>query len=108
MILREKGIDRSSVQGYDRGTDPHGNGDPRERGDSRHGLGYISCIADLDLDFIPLMEEEYDLLVTKEFSETPGFGLIMELLTSTEFASRLGEMGGYNTKESGKIKYVNR
>jgi putative molybdopterin biosynthesis protein len=53
------------------------------------------------------MEEEYDLLVTKEFSEDPRFSLLMELLASPEFASRLSRLGGYTTKDSGKIKYVN-
>jgi molybdate-binding protein len=52
------------------------------------------------------MEEEYDLLVTKEFSEDPKFALLMELLNSSQFSSRLDELGGYNTKDTGKIKYV--
>ena len=109
MILREKGIDRSSVQGYDREESTHtATAILVKEGIADMGLAIYPVSRIFDLDFIPLMEEEYDLLVTKEFSETPGFGLIMELLTSTEFASRLGEMGGYNTKESGKIKYVNR
>ena len=69
------------------------------------GLAIHAVSRSFSLDFIPLAEEEYDLLVTKEFSEDPRFALLMELLASAEFASRLSGLGGYSTKESGKIKY---
>jgi hypothetical protein len=32
----------------------------------------------------------------------------MELITSDEFKKRLGGMGGYDTKDTGKIKYINK
>ena len=56
---------------------------------------------------MPLVEEEYDLLVTEEFTRDPRFDLLMGLLGSAEFATRLDGLGGYNTKDSGKVKYVN-
>jgi putative molybdopterin biosynthesis protein len=109
MLLEEKGIDRLSILGYDREESTHtATAILVKEGIADMGLAIYPVSRIFDLDFIPLMEEEYDLLVTKEFSETAGFALIMELLTSTEFATRLEEMGGYNTKESGKIKYVDR
>jgi putative molybdopterin biosynthesis protein len=108
MMLREKGIDRSSILGYDREESTHAaTAILVKEGIADTGLAIYPVSRIFGLDFIPLMEEEYDLLVTKEFSDKPEFALIMGLLTSAEFASRLDELGGYNTKESGKIKYVN-
>jgi putative molybdopterin biosynthesis protein len=57
------------------------------------------------LDFIPLAEEDYDLLVTKEFSETAKFQTLLNLIRSDEFKKRLHEVGGYNTEYTGKIRY---
>ena len=70
------------------------------------GLAIHAVSRIFSLDFIPLMEEDYDLVVTKDFSEDPRFHLLMELLASAEFASRRNELGGYITKDSGKIKYA--
>jgi hypothetical protein len=33
------------------------------------------------------------------------FAILMDIVTSGEFLSRLNDMGGYNTKETGKVKY---
>jgi putative molybdopterin biosynthesis protein len=58
------------------------------------------------LDFIPLAEEDYDLIVTEDFAGDERFRILMDTLGSREFRGRLEDMGGYNTVESGKVKYV--
>jgi putative molybdopterin biosynthesis protein len=60
------------------------------------------------LDFIPLAQEDYELLVTKEFSEDNRFKMLMELIASDEFKKRLEDMGGYDTKDTGTIRYINK
>jgi putative molybdopterin biosynthesis protein len=107
MMLKERGIDRACIQGYDREESTHAaTAVLVKEGIADTGLAIYPVSRIFSLDFIPLMEEEYDLLVTKAFSEDPKFALLVELLTSAEFATRLEELGGYNTKDSGKIKYV--
>jgi putative molybdopterin biosynthesis protein len=107
MMLKEQGIDRTAIQGYDREESTHAaTAILVKEGIADVGLAIYPVSRIFGLDFIPLMEEEYDLLVSKEFSEDPRFALLMELLASPQFASRLDELGGYNTKDSGKIKYV--
>ena len=54
------------------------------------------------------MEDDYDLLVAGEFLEDERFIHLLDLIRSAEFKARLVEMGGYNTKETGTIKYVNK
>jgi putative molybdopterin biosynthesis protein len=107
MMLKEHAIDRHSILGYDREESTHAaTAILVKEGIADVGLAIYPVSHIFSLDFIPLMEEEYDLLVTREFSENSQFALLMELLASSQFASRLDELGGYNTKDSGKIKYV--
>jgi putative molybdopterin biosynthesis protein len=109
MMLKESGVDRHSIQGYDREESTHAaTAVLVKEGIADVGLAIYPVSRIFALDFIPLMEEEYDVLVTKEFSADPRWQLFMELLASPEFASRLDDLGGYNTKDSGKIKYVSR
>jgi putative molybdopterin biosynthesis protein len=108
MMLKEKGIDQHSIQGYDREESTHAaTAILVKEGVADAGLAIYAVSPIFDLDFIPVAEEEYDLLVTEEFTTDPKFRILMELLTSAEFASRLSELGGYNTKDSGKVTYVN-
>jgi putative molybdopterin biosynthesis protein len=107
MMLKEHGIDRWSIQGYDREESTHvATAIIVKEGIADVGLAIHPLAPIFSLDFVPLMEEEYDMVVTKEFSEDPKFTLLMELLSSPEFAARLDKLGGYNTKDTGKIKYV--
>ncbi len=109
MMLKERGIDPRLIRGYDREESTHTAAAILvKEGIADTSLAIHAVSHSFSLDFIPLMEEEYDLLVTREFSEDPKFSLLMELIASPEFASRLGGLGGYTTKDSGKVKYVNR
>jgi putative molybdopterin biosynthesis protein len=108
MMLKERGIDYRSIQGYEREESTHAaTAILVKEGIADTGLAIYPVSRIFSLDFVPLQEEEYDLLVTEEFTRDPRFDLLMGLLTSAEFASRLDELGGYNTSGSGKIKYVN-
>lgn len=107
MLLNEHGIDRRSIHGYEREEATHAaTAILVKEGIADAGLAIYPVSRVFSLDFIPIREEEYDLFVAEEFTGDPRFTLLMELLTSPEFAARLEEFGGYNTKESGTIKYV--
>jgi len=107
MMLKEGGIDPRSIQGYDREEATHTAAAILVKegiADTSLAIHGVSRI--FQLDFIPLVEEEYDLVVDREFSLDPRFALLVELLASPEFASRLEGLGGYSTEQSGKIKYA--
>ena len=107
-MLAEQGIDRSSILGYDRGEFTHtAVGVLVKDGIADVGLAIYPIARLFGLDFIPLVEEEYDLLVAREFTEETKFSMLMEAITSAELARRLQEFGGYNTDQTGKTKYVN-
>jgi putative molybdopterin biosynthesis protein len=107
-MLAEQGIDRASIRGYDREEFTHAAvGVLVKDGITDVGLAIYPIARLFGLDFLPLVEEEYDLLVAREFTEESKFSVVMEAITSSEFARRLQEFGGYNTDQTGKTKYVN-
>lgn len=57
----------------------------------------------LGLDFIPLTQERFDILIPKERFFSPGMQTLLEIVGSREFRTRVEAMGGYDTSESGRI-----
>ena len=105
-LLKEKGIKRGAIRGYDREESTHtAVGVLVKEGIADAGIGIYAVSKLFSLDCIPIMEEDYDLLVAGEFMRDVRFARLMELIRSAEFRKRLDEIGGYNTKETGKIKY---
>jgi putative molybdopterin biosynthesis protein len=67
------------------------------------GLGVLSAARALELDFIPVTSERYDLIVPEVFFESPSIQRVLEVIRSKEFARRVGELGGYGTGQTGQV-----
>jgi putative molybdopterin biosynthesis protein len=107
-MLDERGLDKDSVRGYEREESTHAAvGVLIREGIADVGLAIYPIARLFGVDFIPLVEEEYDLLVTKEFSGDTRFAVLMDAITSAEFKERLRGFGGYTTDQTGATKYVN-
>ena len=105
-LLKDGGIEKHQINGYDKEESTHtAVGILVREGIADTGIAIYSIAKVFSLDFIPLAEEDYDLLVNKEFVGDRRFKLLMDLINSDEFKQRLEQLGGYNTKETGKIKY---
>ncbi len=59
------------------------------------GLGIYSAAATMGLDFIPLEEEEFDLLIPEEHVALPAMHALLETTASERFRSRVLALGGY-------------
>lgn len=55
------------------------------------------------IDFIPLQNERYDLVIKKEDMSKPPFQALIEIIRSEEFKIELEGIGGYDLSETGKI-----
>lgn len=55
------------------------------------------------IDFIPLQNERYDLVIKKEDMSKPPFQALMEIIRSEEFKFELEGIGGYDLTETGNI-----
>ncbi len=67
------------------------------------GLGIYAAAKALDLDFIPVVTEQYDLVVPTEYYETEALQILLEIINSPAFKKRVEALGGYGTKRTGQI-----
>jgi putative molybdopterin biosynthesis protein len=107
VLLRERGVDPRAIRGYEREEATHtAVGILVREGIADCGLAIYPIARIFGLDFVPVTEEDYDMVVTKEFTQDPRFELLMELIRGREFAERLNHLGGYTTKDTGTVKYA--
>ncbi len=66
------------------------------------GLGVLAAARALELDFVPVGEERYDLVVPVDLLEDPRVAPVLELLRSAEFREALRGLGGYDDRETGR------
>jgi putative molybdopterin biosynthesis protein len=76
------------------------------RGEGDFGVGNeIASLSVKGIEFIPLQEERYELIIKKEDFEKLQFQVIMQIINSSDFQSELSGIGGYNISEIGNIIY---
>jgi molybdate-binding protein/DNA-binding XRE family transcriptional regulator len=69
------------------------------------GLGIRSAANLLGLDFIPLQRERYDLVIpTPYLTAHPGLSILLDTIVSYSFRAEIEALGGYDTRETGKIQ----
>ncbi len=70
------------------------------------GLGIAAAAQALGLDFIPLFTERYDLVVPKEFFESPLLAPLWEVLQDPAFRRDVASLPGYDVSEMGTVREV--
>ncbi|MCS7233823.1 MAG: molybdopterin biosynthesis protein [Synergistetes bacterium] len=95
-LLKKEGISSSSIKGYDDEEFTHlGVAIRVASGNADVGIGIYSAAKILGLDFIPLFEEEYDLITLKEHLVLPQVRILLDILDSPSFKNRVLSLGGY-------------
>lgn len=106
--LTKAGIDGETIEGYDREIPKHldvGLEILSGRVDAAPSIRSIAQL--LDLDFIPLRWERFDLLVTKERFFDEGVQLFFGMFHETAFLDAAASMEGYDISASGKMVFPN-
>jgi molybdate-binding protein len=68
------------------------------------GIGVQAAASICGLDFIPLQRERYDLVIPKAHYETlQGLRTLLDTIVSQPFRDELEALGGYDTREAGKV-----
>jgi molybdate-binding protein len=57
----------------------------------------------LGLDFLPLQEERYDLVIPLEFLNAPAVQAVLDIAVSRPFQEELEALGGYNSSRAGTV-----
>ncbi|HCX65399.1 MAG TPA: molybdopterin biosynthesis protein [Eubacteriaceae bacterium] len=108
-LMKEKGIKKEEVYGYDREEFTHMSVAVQiASGSADVGLGIYSAAKIYDLEFIPVWEEEYDFITDQAFLTDPKVEKFLELIQSKEFAEELEAMGGYRLEDIGKVMEISR
>ncbi len=103
--LREMGIPAESIRGYEREEYTHLAVAAAVQGSRADvGLGILPAAKAMGLEFVPLFEEEYDLLIPTEFYDGDLLRPMLNMIRSAEFQREVEELGGYNTSQMGMVK----
>lgn len=106
-LLTQKGIAAESISGYEREMTTHmAVAAAVDSGSADAGLGVLSAAKAMNLDFIPVGDEEYDFAVPVSYLKQPMIELFIKLLKSEEFAKELELLGGYSLEAAGEIIYI--
>jgi len=106
-LCRTCGVDTTKIYGYQREEYTHTSVAALIAADSADaGLGIFSASKLYDLDFIPVCEEEYDLLIPDHAWDLPMTQRLMEILKSDGFRQRLEALGGYFIDAPGTVRQI--
>lgn len=67
------------------------------------GLGIAAAAKALELDFIPLFQERYDLVIPKEYAESDLLAPLFSVLENKEFRAAVSSLPGYDVSVMGKL-----
>lgn len=67
------------------------------------GLGIAAAAQALDLDFIPLFQERYDLVIPKEHADSHLLAPLFGLLADRGFRGAVSQLAGYDVSVMGKV-----
>lgn len=103
-LMREKGIDGRDINGFADEEDTHiGVAQKIFFGEADVGLGIEYVTHLLGLDFIPLKEERFDLVVPEELWSTVTIRKFVSYLDPVRVKGLSRNLPGYNLKDTGKI-----
>lgn len=104
--LRKLGIEPVQVRGYAREESTHlAVAAAVAQGAADCGMGIQAAAQALNLDFIPVIEERFDLVIPVEYFESALLAPLLALLRRRDpaFRQRVIALGGYNTQPMGRV-----
>jgi putative molybdopterin biosynthesis protein len=99
--LRKLKIPTEKINGYDRVVTTHSDAaSVIQSGRADAALGLQAAAYQNNLDFIPLFEERYDLVLPQENEKT--LSPLLDYLQTASFRTELNTLTGYNSAHSGE------
>jgi putative molybdopterin biosynthesis protein len=102
--LEKAGIKSDSIQGYNQEEYTHlGVAAAIASGRADCGLAIAAAAQALDLEFIPLFQERYDLVIPLEHAESSLLAPLFDVLADSDFRKDISRLPGYDTSIMGNI-----
>jgi putative molybdopterin biosynthesis protein len=103
--LKLLGIACKSINGYETQVQSHfAVASAVGRGEADVGIGIEKIAKQIDgVDFVPLQQEKYDLVIKKEDLDKPEMIAMLNIIRSDEFKKEFKNIGGYDIREMGEV-----
>ena len=103
-MLKQRSLQPQQLRGYEREEYTHlAVAAAVAGGRADVGLGVLSAARAMGMDFVPLLTEQYDLVIPSEFYEGELLAPLLELVRSEEFRLQVEDLGGYDTSSMGEV-----
>jgi putative molybdopterin biosynthesis protein len=97
-------ISKESIAGYNQDEYTHlGVASAVASGRADCGLGVAAAAQALDLDFIPLFQERYDIVIPKQFADDVLLAPLFDLLVDSHFREAVSKLKGYDVSVMGTL-----
>jgi putative molybdopterin biosynthesis protein len=106
-LMKQNEILPEHVSGYTREELTHTAVAAQVRsGGADCGLGIYAAAKIYELDFIPVCEEQYDLLAPLAALENPQVRAFLRVIAGEQFRTRVARLGGYRLENPGRIRKI--
>ena len=101
---KEMGLDPTKINGYDRTAFTHlAVAAAVASGTADTGLGILAAARALDLDFVPVLKERYDLIIPRVHYESKLLEPVLAILQDASFKAEIEKLGGYDVSQMGQV-----
>lgn len=102
--LDQLGVDPKSIKGYDHNEFTHmAVAVDVLSGAADCGMGIFAAAKALELDFVPVVSEQYDLIIPNTVLDQPNIQAMLETIQTRHFRERIISLGGYDPSKSGEL-----
>jgi putative molybdopterin biosynthesis protein len=100
--LREAGLPSNQIQGFETLAETHLQvAQTIQDGQADVGLGILAAAQRFELDFIPLFEERYDLVLPARLCDEPLLQPLLDYLQTAVFRQQIATLDGYDSSQTG-------
>jgi len=74
-----------------------------QSGSADCGLGILAAARALNMDFIPLFQEKYQLIIPTAYYESDLLAPLLDIIRGEHFQSAVAALGGYDVSQMGEL-----
>jgi len=103
-LLKQQAISPQQIAGYEREEFTHlAVAAAVAGGRVDVGLGVLSAARALGMDFVPLQNEQYDLVIPQEYYDSDLLQPLLTLIRSADCKHKVEALGGYDVSSMGEV-----